>query len=97
MEYIGDFFEYELPDQYMWVERNNGKIRKRIGLTLVDLSKRAVIRARDMFSREAARLFTPKLYAVEKFKVSCKAFLSSVFLSFSGLYTKFLARAWVEK
>lgn len=58
--YIKDIFRHELDDQYMWSEGFRGKIKKKIGIVLINLLDKTYIRGEDMFSREAFRLFNVK-------------------------------------
>jgi hypothetical protein len=59
-DYINDFFISEIDDQYMLSEGFSGKLKKKIGLVLVNLSDKKFLRGRDMFSKEAVRLFDVK-------------------------------------
>jgi len=44
------------------------RVNKKIGLALVDLKNKVVYASRNLFSREAKRLFNPKLRITEKIR-----------------------------
>lgn len=65
-DYIEEVFRSDVDDQYMSYEGYSGKIPKKIGLVAVNLTNNEMYYGKDMFSREAKRLFNPKLTVVEK-------------------------------
>jgi len=65
-DYVEEIFRCDVENQYMQYEGYRGRIPKKIGLVVVNLSNGSIYCGRDMFSREAKRLFNPKLTVTER-------------------------------
>lgn len=65
-DYVKEVYNSEVVDQYMKIEGSRGLICKKIGLVVIDVAKEEIYYGKDMFSKEAYRLFNPKLSLVEK-------------------------------